>query len=75
MHLDTPQPGSYTEMCEQRERVLRGKRLTTEQIANWRQVLTTMLGPYALLMTEEQIQCYRDRFQAVADAKAEEAGE
>ena len=34
-HIDTPQPGSYTAMCEQRERVL-SEQLTVRQIvAAW----------------------------------------
>jgi len=38
--------------------------LTDEQVENWRRVLCGMIGPYALLMSREQIQLYRDRMQA-----------
>ena len=38
-------------------------KLSPEQIANWRRVLITMIGPYALMMSDEQIQDYRDKMQ------------
>lgn len=41
--------------------------LTDEQVENWRKTLIVMLGPYALLMSREQIQAYRDRLQTNAD--------
>lgn len=37
--------------------------LSKEQIENWRKVLCHQLGPYALIMPEEQIQAIRDRMQ------------
>ena len=37
--------------------------LTDEQVENWRRVLLGMFGTYALLMTREQIQEYRDKMQ------------
>jgi hypothetical protein len=40
--------------------------LTDQQVENWRRILTAQLGPYALIMTREQIQEYRDRLQALA---------
>lgn len=43
------------------------EKLTGEQIQNWRKVLTGMFGPYALIMSDEQIQSYRDRMQATVD--------
>lgn len=48
------------------------KKLTPEQIANWRKVLSITLGPYALIMSPEQIQAHRDRMQAMANAIPEE---
>lgn len=38
--------------------------LTPEQIENWRKVLLMQVGPYALLMTAEQIQKTRDNLQS-----------
>lgn len=40
------------------------EQLTPEQLANWRRVLLSMLGPYALLMSDAEIQAYRDKMQA-----------
>jgi len=37
------------------------KKLTDEQIKNWRRVLVGMFGPYALIMPKEQIQQYFDK--------------
>ena len=37
--------------------------LTPEQIRNWRNVLSTQLGPYAFIMPVEQIEKFRDRLQ------------
>ena len=42
-------------------------KLTKEQIANWRIVLLTMIGPYADLMSDEEVQLMRDKFQERAD--------
>ena len=41
--------------------------LTKEQIANWRKVLCTMIGPWALIMPEKQVQQMRDRMQGIAN--------
>lgn len=38
-------------------------KLTKQQIENWRSVLVGMIGPYALLMKDEQVQHMRDRYQ------------
>lgn len=43
--------------------------LTDEQVENWRKVLLSLLGPYARLMTREQIQAYRDRMLALSKEK------
>lgn len=37
--------------------------MTADQITNWRNVLCGMLGPYALIMPEEQIIAIRDKLQ------------
>lgn len=38
--------------------------LTPEQIKNWRNVLLGMIGPYAMLMPDADVQMMRDRMQA-----------
>jgi len=38
-------------------------KLTSEQIKNWRKILSTQLGPYAYLMPEEEIEKCRERMQ------------
>ena len=38
--------------------------LTPEQIKNWRNVLVGMVGPYALIMPDADVQKFRDRMQA-----------
>ena len=40
------------------------EKLTPEQIKNWRNVLLGMLGPYALLMPDEDVQKMRDNMQS-----------
>lgn len=49
--------------------------LTDEQIEYWRTVLLVRFGPYALLMTKEQIQAYRDKIQEVIDSAERREGE
>ena len=39
------------------------RKLTPEQIENWRNVLLGMIGPYALIMPVEQVQKWRDKFK------------
>jgi hypothetical protein len=39
-------------------------KLTPEQIKNWRNILLGMIGPYALLMPDEEVQQIRDIMQA-----------
>ena len=46
-------------------------RLTPEQIQNWRKVLAGMIGPYALIMPDEQVCKLRDRFQAKIESEVE----
>jgi hypothetical protein len=43
------------------------EKLTPEQIENWRKVLTGMFGPYATLMSDEQVQNYKDKMQAAVN--------
>jgi len=43
------------------------KRLTPEQIENWRKILVGMIGPYALLMSDEEIEILRNKMQARID--------
>ncbi len=38
-------------------------KLSPEQISNWRKILTSSLGPYALVMPDEEVQRYRDFMQ------------
>jgi len=40
------------------------EKLTPEQIKNWRKILAGMIGPYAFLMPDEEVQAIRDRMQA-----------
>jgi len=37
--------------------------MTDEQIENWRRVLCKILGPYAMIMSKEDIQKFKDRMQ------------
>ncbi len=39
-------------------------RLTPEQIKNWRNILCGMIGPYALIMPDADVQRLRDQMQA-----------
>ena len=50
--------------------------LTTEQITNWRRVLAGMIGPYALLMPDEEIErlCHRMNRDAQLRIGADDAG-
>ena len=47
-------------------------KLTAEQIENWRVVLISLLGPYALLMSDAEIQEFHDKFQEGLDEVTEE---
>jgi len=38
-------------------------KLNSEQIKNWRSVLATIIGPYALIMPEEEIEEFRNKLQ------------
>lgn len=39
-------------------------KLTPEQIANWRNMLRGIVGSYAMLMPDEEVQQMRDNMQA-----------
>jgi len=41
--------------------------LTPEQIKNWRNVLFGIIGPYANLMPDEDVQAFRDKMQSQCD--------
>lgn len=45
--------------------------MTPEQIENWRRLLSSMIGPYARIMPEEQIEEMKGLFQARIDALPE----
>jgi len=39
------------------------EKLTPEQIQNWRKVLCGMVGAYALIMPDSEVQAFRDKLQ------------
>jgi hypothetical protein len=43
-------------------------KLTPQQIENWRRVLLGQIGPYALLMSNDEVQQEHDRLQEIADS-------
>ncbi len=43
--------------------------MTPEQIKNWRNVLISALGPYALLMPEADIIAYKNKMQEAIDVR------
>jgi len=47
-------------------------KLTPEQIENWRVSLLDVLGPYALIMSVEQIEAFRKRVQEELDEDTDE---
>ncbi len=49
------------------EKPMTESELTPEQIKNWRTAMVGMLGPYALIMPDEQIQRMRDKMQEWCD--------
>jgi hypothetical protein len=42
-------------------------KLTPEQVENWRKVLFGIVGTYALIMSVEEIQLFRDKMQQKID--------
>jgi hypothetical protein len=49
--------------------------MTDEQIANWRRMLSLLLGPYAFIAPEEDILVVRDRAQGNINKWANESDE
>jgi len=47
-------------------------KLTDEQLKNWRRVLFLAYGPYASILSDDEIQEIRDIMQAGADARIDE---
>jgi len=45
--------------------------LTDEQVDNWRKVLATTIGPYALICSREEVEKLRDMMQEYASTVAE----
>ena len=41
--------------------------LTPEQVENWRKILRGMVGPYASILSAEEINSLRDSLQQIAD--------
>jgi hypothetical protein len=58
---DPPPPTTKPEEAE---------KLTPKQIENWRRVLVGIIGPYALIMPEADIQAYRDKMQKMSNPYA-----
>ena len=48
-----------------------GSEMTPEQIKNWRNILVSTLGPYALLMPDSEVQVMHDKMQAKIGEKEE----
>jgi len=42
-------------------------KMTPEQIQNWRKILVGMIGPYAIIMSVEEVHKFRDKFQHMAN--------
>jgi hypothetical protein len=70
MTPDAPTPDSFAASAGSAN----DGKLTAEQRRNWRNVLVGMLGPYALMMSDEDIDKFRDKMQsAVVDSPNDEA--
>ena len=41
--------------------------LTDKQVENWRKVLVSQLGPYALIMPKEEIIALKNKMQEIRD--------
>lgn len=48
------------------------EKLTPEQIQNWRKVLTGMFGPYAMIMSDDEVQKFKDKMQNNIDKNEKE---
>lgn len=44
--------------------VMDDKKLTPQQVEHWRNVLFRMIGPYAFIMPEEDVNSMREKLQA-----------
>ena len=55
------------EMRKRKDAEDAAKKLSPEQIKNWREILFHMVGPYALVMPEETVQAFKDRFQGIVE--------
>ena len=44
--------------------------MTKEQIENFKRVLLLQIGPYALLLSDEEVTAYRDKLQKKLDGMA-----
>jgi hypothetical protein len=47
------------------------EKLTDKQITNWRRILSLKLGPYAFLMSIEEVKMLRDKMQEHVDKSIE----
>jgi len=47
-------------------------KLTPEQVENWRKILVGLIGPYALFLTEDQINDFHDKFQDNIDKQSKQ---
>jgi hypothetical protein len=45
----------------------RSNLLTPVQIENWRKILLKVIGPFALIMSDDDIQIYKDKCQQQTD--------
>jgi hypothetical protein len=48
-------------------------KLTPDQIANWRKMLLGLVGPYAMLMSDEEIHRVRDDLQSRVGEESDES--
>jgi hypothetical protein len=67
VEISEPEPKTTRDMQEASMKMIQDSRLTPEQIQTWRNVLLNMLGPYALIMPDWQVQKMRDVLQARLD--------
>jgi len=47
---------------------MENEKLTPEQIKNWRKILYQSIGPYALIMSNEEVQRFKDDMQKQVNA-------
>ena len=52
--------------------LMKGRYMTKEQISNFRKILLTIVGPYAHLMSDEEIMAFRDKMQKNIDSVSKE---